>query len=88
MSQDDALNLASFLGVQLRLLHQLPLPPVKNKSHSDMNQIHFNKRTREFNTEECRDIFVENSDIPSEWNLFADSLHASKRNVRRRLEQW
>ncbi|KAF3320802.1 F-box protein [Carex littledalei] len=88
MSQDDALNLASFLGVQLRLLHQLPLPPVKNKTHFDMNQIHFNKRTREFNTEECRDIFVENSDIPSEWNLFADSLHASKRNVRRRLEQW
>jgi hypothetical protein len=88
LSQEDALNLASFLGVQLRLLHQLPLHPLKNKTHVDRNQIIFNKRPREFDTEECGDIFVENSDIPSEWKLVADSLHASKRNVKRRLEQW
>lgn len=88
MSQKDALNLASFLGVQLGLLHQLPLPPVNNKTHVDRNQIIFNKRLREFDTEQCGDIFVENSGIPSEWKLVADSLHASKRNVKRRLEQW
>ncbi|KAJ3700110.1 hypothetical protein LUZ61_003815 [Rhynchospora tenuis] len=86
LSEEDALNLASFLGIQVRLLHQLPLPP-GNKIHFDINQTMLNKRPREFDVEDSGDI-VEGSHIPSEWKLFADFLIASRRNVRRRLEQW
>ncbi|KAJ3673406.1 hypothetical protein LUZ60_006780 [Juncus effusus] len=75
MSKDDVMNLSSFLGAQLRLLHELPLPYLNN------NIINVHKNPQE--SEILRDF-----EIPQEWEFFVTYLHERKKNAKTRLEQW
>ncbi|XP_012447951.1 lysine-specific demethylase JMJ21 [Gossypium raimondii] len=80
---EDVLNLASFLGEQLRSLHMLPYPSFSNSDLSDFEQ------NREFSSANDMDMeFVSNeSDIPVEWKIFVRTLTEKKKNVSGRLSK-
>ncbi|KAH1065366.1 hypothetical protein J1N35_030353 [Gossypium stocksii] len=81
---EDVLNLASFLGEQLRSLHMLPYPSFSNSALSDSEQ------NRWFSSANGMDMeFVSNeSDIPVEWKIFVRTLMEKKKNVSGRLSKW
>ncbi|TYH18046.1 hypothetical protein ES288_A05G238900v1 [Gossypium darwinii] len=80
---EDVLNLASFLGEQLRSLHMLPYPSFSNSALSDFEQ------NRGFSSANGMDMeFVSNeSDIPVEWKIFVRTLMEKKKNVSGRLSK-
>ncbi|XP_020092912.1 F-box protein At1g78280 isoform X3 [Ananas comosus] len=79
LSKDDVLHLASFLGVQLRNLHLLPLPQMLNASESKVDHI---KST----TEKFSDLT--GLKISPKWKPVIDILEERKESIRNRLVQW
>ncbi|XP_010535386.1 PREDICTED: F-box protein At1g78280 isoform X2 [Tarenaya hassleriana] len=73
LSWEDAMNLASFLGEQVRNLHLLPYPPIK-----------FPLDGNDLITMDVQ----ERSNIPAEWRIFVGSLCQKKKDVFTRLEKW
>ncbi|XVF64806.1 hypothetical protein PTKIN_Ptkin09bG0196300 [Pterospermum kingtungense] len=84
LSREDVLNLASFLGEQLRNLHSLPYPSFSDSTVSIVEQ------NKEFSFASGMDAeFVsKRSDIPAEWEIFARTLSRKKKDVSRRLNKW
>ena len=84
LSWEDVLNLASFLGEQLRNLHILPHPSFSNSTVLDV------EKKREFSFAKGMDMeFVSNElDIPAEWEIFARTLSRKKKDVSSRLNKW
>ncbi|GMJ02494.1 hypothetical protein like AT1G78280 [Hibiscus trionum] len=82
LSLDDTLNLASFLGEQLKNLHSLLYPSFGNSSVSDVEQ--------ECSSANGMDIdFVSHKlDIPAEWELVVRTLGRKKKDVSSRLKKW
>ncbi|XAR62141.1 hypothetical protein NMG60_11016777 [Bertholletia excelsa] len=73
LSWEDALNLASFLGEQMRSLHLLPFPSLNASSFADTE-----KKT------ECPYVngfmeTVSNKKIPAEWEFFIRTLSRGRR---------
>ncbi|KAF6170322.1 hypothetical protein GIB67_043012 [Kingdonia uniflora] len=79
LSWDDALNLASFLGDQMRNLHLLP-PPSLRSFPFGKEKIGCNIRLSEVDNEA--------SVIPAEWGLFIETLNKRKMDVSSRLAKW
>ncbi|XVF39550.1 hypothetical protein PTKIN_Ptkin01aG0043200 [Pterospermum kingtungense] len=84
LSWEDVLNLASFLGEQLRNLHTLPYPSFGNSIVSDVEK----KRELSFANGMDVDFFFYESDIPAEWEIFARTLSRKKKDVSSRLNKW
>lgn len=82
LSGEDVLNLASFLGEQLRNLHLLPCPPFNESSLSDKL-----KTEPPFNNGFVEDV-VDTSSVPAEWEIFIRTLARKKKNLVNRLTAW
>ncbi|KAF5193236.1 Bifunctional arginine demethylase and lysyl-hydroxylase jmjd6 [Thalictrum thalictroides] len=82
LSLNDGLNLASFLGDQLRNLHVLPVPPYN----------YFNCDKQKLDNEPSVDVFGEavhkKISVPGEWWLFIETLTRRKKDVSSRLAKW
>ncbi|PRQ21771.1 hypothetical protein RchiOBHm_Chr7g0242931 [Rosa chinensis] len=76
LSQEDELNLASFLGEQLRYLHLLPHPPLDISIFSDIEQ----ESDFPF-TNGGMEAVPYKSNIPAEWDIFIRTLSKKKKNV-------
>ncbi|XP_039049937.1 F-box protein At1g78280-like isoform X2 [Hibiscus syriacus] len=78
---EDVLNLASFLGEQLRNLHMLPYPSFSNSALSEFEQ------NRRFSFANGMDMeFISNeSYIPVEWKIFVRTLIYKKKNASSQL---
>ncbi|KAJ6852279.1 F-box protein isoform X1 [Iris pallida] len=94
-SKNDLLHLASFLGVQLRNLHMLPLPPFQNGIESNINNISLeiisdglveasNKTADNGSTR----LISKGVSVPPEWELVLAVLDGRKKNLKDRLAQW
>ncbi|KAM0976760.1 hypothetical protein PS2_019360 [Malus domestica] len=82
ISLEDALNLASFLGEQLRNLHLLPRPPLSVSTFSDIEpEIDMPLSNG------CMEAVPDKSKIPAEWNIFIRTL-MRKKDVSSRLVKW
>lgn len=77
------LNLASFLGNQLRNLHLLPVPSYDARTCDNQNSSSEMPSTN---------IFVEALDVkhrvPSSWQLFIETLNRRKKDVSTHLANW
>ncbi|KAM1365809.1 hypothetical protein ACFX13_044784 [Malus domestica] len=83
ISLEDALNLASFLGEQLRNLHLLPQPPLSISTFSDIKpEIDMPL------TNGCMEAVQDKSEVPAEWNIFIRTLIRKKKDVSSRLSKW
>ncbi|XP_042493382.1 F-box protein At1g78280-like isoform X2 [Macadamia integrifolia] len=82
LSWDDVLNLASFLGDQLRKLHLLPLPSLPDSLYSD--------NEKKMNLSSVNSILgvSQQSSVPVEWGLFIETLTRKKKDVSSRLAKW
>ncbi|KAJ0024694.1 hypothetical protein Pint_08371 [Pistacia integerrima] len=81
LTWEDMLNLASFLGEQLRNLHLLPYPPFDDLTLSSF------KQKMEL-TNGCMEDFLCKSNIPVEWEFFIRTLAEKKKDVASRLTNW
>uniref|UniRef100_A0A5B7AND4 Uncharacterized protein n=1 Tax=Davidia involucrata TaxID=16924 RepID=A0A5B7AND4_DAVIN len=83
LSWEDLLNLASFLGEQLRNLHLLPFPSLNDSTFSAI------KQKIEL---PCGNGFMEavtdKPCIPAEWEFFIRTLTRKKKDVSSRLTKW
>ncbi|XP_043689976.1 F-box protein At1g78280-like [Telopea speciosissima] len=82
LSWDDVLNLASFLGDQLRKLHLLPLPSLPDSIYSDNE-----KKTNLSSMNSILGV-TQHSSVPVEWGLFIETLTRKKKDVSSRLVRW
>ncbi|XP_062026333.1 lysine-specific demethylase JMJ21-like [Rosa rugosa] len=83
VSREDELNLASFLGEQLRNLHLLPHPPLNISTFSDIEQ------GSDFPfTNGSMEAVPHKSNIPAEWDIFIRTLFKKKKDVSSRLIKW
>lgn len=83
LSREDELNLASFLGEQLRNLHSLPCPSLNYLPCLDFNQqmdLPFVNGSTE--------TVGQNSRVPAEWEIFIRTLSRKKKDVSNRLTKW
>ncbi|XP_062101378.1 lysine-specific demethylase JMJ21-like [Humulus lupulus] len=79
---EEELNLASFLGEQLRHLHLLPLPS-RNSNFSDIESaVDFN------HTNGFVESAFDKSNMPAEWDIFVKTLNRKKKDVSSRLTKW
>jgi hypothetical protein len=76
LSKTDILHLASSLGVQMRNIHLLPLPPVEHVPESGNNDVKEVVGT-------CDDTTV----LP-EWQQLVSTLNRRKQNVKKHLANW
>lgn len=83
LSWEDTLNLASFLGEQLRHLHLLPLPPFNYLIFSDIG-----KDLELTYTNSCMEVVPSKSNAPAEWEIFVRTLIRKKKDVASRLSKW
>lgn len=83
VSREDELNLASFLGVQLRNLHLLPYPPLNISTFSDIEQ----ESGLPFTNVSVEAVPIK-SNIPAEWDIFIRTLSKKKKDVSSRLIKW
>lgn len=83
LSWEDALNLASFLGEQLRNLHLLPCP-----SLSDSTLLVDEQKNKLLCRNGFTEDFPENISIPEELNLFFKTLNKKKEDICSRLTNW
>ncbi|KAI3412796.1 uncharacterized protein J3R85_016925 [Psidium guajava] len=83
LSCQDTLDLAAFLGEQLRNLHLLPCPPFVSQSFSEIGQ------TGEL---QLMDHKVEtrlfSSKVTAEWDVFLATLSRKKMDLASRLTRW
>lgn len=83
ISWEDTLNLASFLGEQLRNLHHMPFPPLCDLSIRENKEYEENAR--------CNGYFEDETDkgsIPAEWKVFLGTLNKKRKDVVSRLTNW
>ncbi|XXG40438.1 hypothetical protein AAC387_Pa01g1154 [Persea americana] len=94
LSRDDVLNLATFLGEQVRQLHLLPLPSMYDPMHSEVMVLTKSVLSNVENgsTRASVDASVEEvpstSDIPDEWDLFVKTMIKRRKDVSNRLAKW
>ncbi|KAJ0959938.1 hypothetical protein J5N97_000295 [Dioscorea zingiberensis] len=84
VSREDELNLASFLGEQLRNLHLLPHPPLNISTFSDIEQ-GIRSSLHQLGS---MDAVPNKSNIPAEWDIFIRTLSKKKKDVSSRLIKW
>ena len=85
LSKEEILNLASFLGEQLRNLHFLPLPPLKNSTFLDSKpKIELPHGNNGFLEEDTNNKIR----IPAEWEVSIRTLNRKKKDVTSRLTKW
>ncbi|KAM7516848.1 hypothetical protein LguiA_006431 [Lonicera macranthoides] len=85
LSKEEILNLASFLGEQLRNLHFLPLPPLKNSTFLDSKpKIEFPHGNNGFLEEDTNNKIR----IPAEWEVSIRTLNRKKKDITSRLTKW
>ncbi|XP_063950728.1 lysine-specific demethylase JMJ21 isoform X2 [Daucus carota subsp. sativus] len=80
---EDTVNLASFLGEQLRNLHLMPFPPLCDLFIRENNEY---KKDAHYNS-----IFKSETDggsIPAEWKVFLGTLNKKRKDVVSRLFNW
>ncbi|XP_004237935.2 lysine-specific demethylase JMJ21 [Solanum lycopersicum] len=82
ISWEDTLNLASFLGEQMRNLHLVPCPALNDLTLLETQQKAV--PTANGNLEDDKDKIC----VPSEWNLFLKTLNRKKKDVCDRLTKW
>ncbi|KAG9144286.1 hypothetical protein Leryth_016938 [Lithospermum erythrorhizon] len=82
LSWEDALNLASFLGEQMRNLHLLPCPSLNELmlvgSQETANILSCNGSIKE----------VASKGVPAEWMMYVRTLNRKKKDVTVRLTKW
>ncbi|XP_038717903.1 F-box protein At1g78280 isoform X2 [Tripterygium wilfordii] len=83
LTLEDAVNLASFLGEQLRNLHLLPYPPLNSSVFPNIEQ----KMESPF-ANGCIDDVPVKSDVPPEWDMLIRTLIRKKKVVTSRLTNW
>ncbi|XP_068312545.1 lysine-specific demethylase JMJ21-like [Pyrus communis] len=83
ISLEGALNLASFLGEQLRNLHLLPQPPLSISTFLDIEQEIDMPLTNGF-----MEAVQDKSEVPAEWNIFIRTLFRKKKDASSRLSKW
>ncbi|KAL3733117.1 hypothetical protein ACJRO7_022611 [Eucalyptus globulus] len=83
LSIQDTLNLAAFLGEQLRNLHMLPCPSFVSQSFSDIGQTVESELT---NHQVETHLF--SSKVTAEWNIFLGTLSRKKMTLASRLTTW
>lgn len=94
LSRDDVLNLATFLGEQVRQLHLLPLPSMYDPMHSEVMVLTRSVlgNVENGSTRASVDASVEEvpstSDIPDEWDLFVKTMIKRRKDVSNRLAKW
>lgn len=78
---EDTINLASFLGEQLRNLHLMPFPPLRDLvSRENKGYIKY-----------AGGVFEDETDkgsIPAEWKVFFGTLNKKRKDVVSRLTNW
>ncbi|KAF0899240.1 hypothetical protein E2562_015901 [Oryza meyeriana var. granulata] len=77
LTKTDVLNLASSLGVQMRNIHQLPLPHVDHVFKSGNDDIKA-KENSIFNV----------ALVPPEWKQVVSTLDRRKKNLKKHLSNW
>ncbi|MCD7471314.1 hypothetical protein HAX54_011650 [Datura stramonium] len=82
ISWEDALNLASFLGEQLRNLHLVPCPALNDSTLLETQQKAV--PNAHGNLEDDEDKIC----APAEWNLFLRTLNRKKKDLCDRLTKW
>ncbi|KAF4368421.1 hypothetical protein F8388_015785 [Cannabis sativa] len=81
LNWEEELNLASFLGEQLRHLHLLPLPS-RNSNLSDTESAVQSNHTNGYG-----EAFDE-LNMPAEWDIFVKTLNKKKKDASNRLTTW
>ncbi|XP_059279731.1 lysine-specific demethylase JMJ21 isoform X1 [Lycium ferocissimum] len=82
ISWEDALNLASFLGEQMRNLHLVPCPALNDSTLLETRQKAVPNANG--NLEDDEDKIC----APGEWNLFLRTLNRKRKDVCDRLTKW
>ncbi|XP_049349579.1 F-box protein At1g78280 [Solanum verrucosum] len=82
ISWEDTLNLASFLGEQMRNLHLVPCPALNDLTLLETQQKAV--PTANGNLEDDEDKIC----VPAEWSLFLKTLNRKKKDVCDRLTKW
>uniref|UniRef100_A0A0E0KEJ4 JmjC domain-containing protein n=1 Tax=Oryza punctata TaxID=4537 RepID=A0A0E0KEJ4_ORYPU len=77
LTKTDVLNLASSLGVQMRNIHQLPLPHVEHVSKSGNEVIKAKENS-------ISDVTY----ISPEWKQVVSTLDRRKKNIKKHLSNW
>lgn len=83
LPRENVLNLAFFLGEQLRNLHLLPYPSMTTSTFSDIKQ--------EINLASTNRLVESDSHqmcMPAEWEFFIKTLIRRKKDVLSRLTKW
>lgn len=83
ISWEDTLNLASFLGEQLRNLHLMPFPPLCDLIIRENEEYKKNAH--------CNGLFEDETDncsTPEEWKVFLGTLNKKRKDVVSRLTNW
>lgn len=83
LSLGDTLNLASFLGEQLRNLHLLPLPSLNAATFVNTEQ-----EIEDHWVNDLMEAVTEKLSIPVEWNFFIRTLTKRRKDVSSRLTKW
>ncbi|CAK9871623.1 unnamed protein product [Sphagnum jensenii] len=84
MTKEDYVNLAFFLGEQLRLLHSLPAPSLSARAHA-VNQLDLAVMVQSHN---CRTEKSSLCNIPIEWQYFVGFLREQRANATERFLEW
>ncbi|CAK9268959.1 unnamed protein product [Sphagnum jensenii] len=84
MTKEDYVNLAFFLGEQLRLLHSLPAPSLPARAHA-VNQLDLAVMVQSHN---CRTEKSSLCNIPIEWQYFVGFLREQRANATERFLEW
>ncbi|XP_056173234.1 lysine-specific demethylase JMJ21 isoform X2 [Syzygium oleosum] len=83
LSIQDTLDLAAFLGEQLRNLHMLPCPSFVSQSFSDIGQTVESQVTNH-----QVETHLSSSKVTAEWNIFLGTLSRKKMTLASRLTRW
>lgn len=82
MSWKDTLNLASFLGEQMRNLHLVPCPALNDSTLLETQQKAVSDANGNIKNDEDK-VWA-----PAEWNIFLRTLNRKKKDVCDRLTKW
>ncbi|XP_058786355.1 lysine-specific demethylase JMJ21-like isoform X2 [Vicia villosa] len=83
LSREDATNLASFLGEQLRHIHLLPHPPLNNSFISDIeHELSWSEENDCISNVNCK------SNNAAEWGIITRILTKKRKDVSSRLTKW
>ncbi|XP_059638208.1 lysine-specific demethylase JMJ21 isoform X2 [Cornus florida] len=83
LSWEDMLNLASFLGDQLRTLHLLPVPSLDDSTFSVIKQ-----KMELFGNDEVMEAVTEKPNAPAERKIFVRTLTRKKEDIINRITKW